>query len=92
MLRSNKDESEVDRILDRDGKLIESAPYNAAKEKYLDFSAKLFDIASKYTYLVFLKYFVLANIIVIAILGGIRRIFYYIVLGSLRPPKTEQLS
>lgn len=90
IVRSKKDDSEQKRLLERDGRLIESAPYNSAKEKYLNFSTKLFDVVPQYTYLVFLKYFVLANIAICATLEILRRIFYYIVLGKFRPPKTEQ--
>jgi hypothetical protein len=74
-------------LLENYERSIESASYNSAKEKYLDFSTKLFDITPEYTYTVFLKYCVLATTAVIAVLEGLRRIFYYIVLGSLRPPK-----
>jgi hypothetical protein len=90
ILRSNKDESEQKRLLERDEKLMESAPYNSAKEKYLDFSTNLFDVIPKYTYIRFLKYFALANITICALLEVLRRIFYYIALGRFRPPKTEQ--
>jgi hypothetical protein len=92
ILRSEKDKSEQKRLLDRDEKLIESATYNSAKGEYLDFSAKLFDIVPQYTYLEFLKYFALANTAICAILEVLRRVFYYIVLGRFRPPKTEQSS
>jgi hypothetical protein len=90
ILRSGKDKAEQKRLLDSYERLIESASYNTEKEKHLDFSTKLFDIIPRYTYIVFLKYFVLANIAVIAVLECLRRIFYYIILGRLRPPKTEQ--
>ena len=90
ILRNVKDETEQKRLLDRDEKLIQSAAYNSAKRKYLDFSTKLFDIVPQYTYRVFLKYFVLANSAIVVILEGLRRIFYYIVLGRFLPPKTEQ--
>jgi hypothetical protein len=92
ILKSGKDEPERMRMLERDEKLIESAPYSSAKEKYLDFSTKLFDIVPQYTCFEFLKYFALVNVAVIAILEVLRRIFYYIVLGSFRPPKAEQSS
>ena len=90
VLRSTEDESEQKRLLERDGKLIASTPYKSAKGKYLNFSTKLFDITPQYTYLEFLKYFALANIAICTILEVLRRIFYYIVLGRFRPPKTEQ--
>ena len=90
ILRNTEDESEQKRLLAKDEKLIESAPYKSAKRKYLDFSTKLFDINPQYTHIEFLKYFALVNIAICTILEVLRRIFYYIVLGRFRPPKTEQ--
>jgi hypothetical protein len=90
ILNNGKSKSEQDALILRDGKLIESAHYSFEKEKYLDFSRNLFDIIPQYTYIPFLVEFVISNMIVIAALELLRRIFYYIVLGKFRPPKTEQ--
>jgi hypothetical protein len=48
---------------------------------------KRFDITPQYIYFSFFKHFVLTNILIIAILETLRRIFYYVVLGRFKPPK-----
>ena len=90
IFRSEKDKSEKDRLFERDSKLINSVYDNEAKARYLDFSIRFFDIVPQYTYLTFFKYFVVTNITIAGIFELLRRIFYYIILGRLRPPKTEQ--
>jgi hypothetical protein len=82
-------QKEKEKLLSKDSASIESAHYNFEKTKYLDFSAQLFDVTPHYTYLNFLKYFVAVNISITLTLEVLRRIFYYVVLGSLWPRKTE---
>lgn len=61
--------------------------YKTSDEKanYLDFSVKFFDIKPVFTYNEFIKYFLIGNLIMLLIFEGIKRIFYYIVLGSIKP-------
>jgi hypothetical protein len=61
--------------------------YGNEKARYLDFSFHLFDIAPAYTYNPFLEWFLIGNFVILFIFEAIRRIFYYIVLGTLRPKK-----
>ncbi len=66
---------------------IEKSYINSDKAKYLDYSVKLFDIQPSYTYSKFIKYFVIGNLIILLFFEFLRRAFYYIVLGSIKPKK-----
>lgn len=57
------------------------------KSDYLDFSVKLFDIKPVFGYKEFIKSFVIGILIVIFVFELIRRCFYYIALGAIRPKK-----
>lgn len=57
------------------------------KASYLDYSIHLFDIKPVYSYMQFILYILLSNILVFVIFEIIRRIFYYIFLGSIKPKK-----
>lgn len=60
---------------------------NSEKAKYLDYSMKFFDIEPVYSYTEFIKLFVIGNLIILLVFEVLRRIFYYIVLGTIRPLK-----
>lgn len=66
---------------------IENSYINSDKAKYLDYSVKLFDVQPSYTYNKFIKYFVIGNLLILFLFEGLRRSFYYVVLGSIRPQK-----
>ena len=66
---------------------IENAYINSDKAKYLDYSIRLFDIKPVYSYNKFIKYFAVGNILILFFFEAIRRTFYYIVLGSVKPKK-----
>lgn len=66
---------------------IESSYINSDKTKYLDYSVKLFEIQPVYTYGKFIKYFIFGNLLILFLLEILRRAFYYVVLGSIRPQK-----
>jgi hypothetical protein len=66
---------------------IENSYINSDKAKYLDYSIKLFDIKPSYTYNKFIKYFVIGNLLILLLFEVLRRAFYYIVLGSVKPKK-----
>lgn len=68
---------------------IDRAITNSSKITYLDFSVKLFDIQPKYSHTSFALWFTLGNLIIVALSELIRRIFYYILLGSFRPDKKK---
>jgi hypothetical protein len=57
------------------------------KIPYLDFSFQMFDVTPAYTYNPFLEWFLIGNLVILFIFEVIRRIFYYIVLGTLWPRK-----
>lgn len=54
---------------------------------YINYKARLFDIAPVFTYRGFLEFFFIGNFIILLIFEATRRTFYYIVLGNLRPKK-----
>lgn len=66
---------------------IENSYINSDKAKYLDYSIKLFDIKPIYSYSNFTKYFVTGNLLILFFFEVLRRAFYYIVLGSIKPKK-----
>ncbi|MBP9855882.1 MAG: hypothetical protein KBC48_01040 [Candidatus Pacebacteria bacterium] len=66
---------------------IEGNYININKSKYLDYSIKLFDIKPSYTYIEFIKYFVLGNLLILFFFEVLRRVFYYILVGSIKPKK-----
>lgn len=59
------------------------------KASYLDFSYKMFDVTPQFSYTEFLLLFILGNIGFLMGFEVIRRIFYYVVLGSFRPKKHQ---
>ncbi len=61
--------------------------YGSGKTQYLNYSVQLFDIKPVYTYAEFIKLFLLGNFVILFISEMLRRIFYYIVLGKIRPEK-----
>ena len=73
--------------LDTVTKQISNTYSNTEKAKFLDFSVKLFDIKPIFTYNPFLMLFLIGNFIILFIFEAMRRIFYYIVLGNLKPKK-----
>ena len=54
---------------------------------YLDYNILLFDIKPVFTYNSFIQYFVIGNIIILLLFESIKRIFYYIALGTIKPKK-----
>jgi hypothetical protein len=57
------------------------------KTRYLDFSFKMFDITPVFTYRGFLELFFIGNVVILLFFEVMRRVFYYIVLGSIKPEK-----
>ncbi|MEK7452675.1 MAG: hypothetical protein AAB614_00390 [Patescibacteria group bacterium] len=66
---------------------IKKSYTNSDKAKYLDYSIKLFDIKPSYTYTKFIKYFVLGNLLILFFFEVLRRAFYYIFLGNIKPKR-----
>lgn len=66
---------------------IENSYINSDKEKYLDYSIKLFDIKPYYTYTNFVKVFVIGNLLILFFFEVLRHSFYYVLLGSIKPKK-----
>ena len=60
---------------------------DSEKNKYLDFSVQLFDINPVFSYTKFLLNILGFNTLIVILFEIIRRIFYYIVLGTIRPKK-----
>ena len=57
------------------------------KISYLDYSIHLFDIKPAYTYKDFILYSFITNFSILLIFEVLRRFFYYIVLGTIKPKK-----
>ncbi|MFA7050011.1 MAG: hypothetical protein WC164_02800 [Patescibacteria group bacterium] len=55
------------------------------KISYLDYSIHLFDIKPAHTYKDFVLYFFITNFSILLIFEVLRRVFYYIVLGTIKP-------
>jgi hypothetical protein len=66
---------------------IENTILDTDKGKYLDYSIRFFEIEPKFTMNRFLGYFVLTNLIIFSLAEILKRAFYYIVLGTLKPKK-----
>ncbi len=60
---------------------------DAQKASYLDYSTRLFDIKLVYSYGEFLFGFILTNVSILAFFEIVRRAFYYIALGAIKPKK-----
>lgn len=61
--------------------------YGTEKAEYLKFDIKMFNIIPVFSYLNFITLFILSNFVVLLIFEIIRRSFYYISLGVIRPKK-----
>jgi hypothetical protein len=57
------------------------------KAKYLDFSVHFFDINPVFTFTRFIEYLLIGNISILLFAELLRRTFYYIITGTLRPKK-----
>lgn len=68
-------------------KISEPFITNTQMASYLDYSIRLFDIKPVYSYNEFIKYFVITNLFILFLFEVLRRIFYYIVLGTIKPKK-----
>lgn len=82
-LLSSDEIKNLDEIVPR----IEKSITNTDKANYLNFSIKLFDVKPVFTYSNFLKSFFIGNFIILLIIEALKRGFYYVVLGTLKPKK-----
>lgn len=89
ILRSDQSEEFKNMQYTLDGKLISSAYTKSEKVKHLDFSFKAFDIEPSYSYTKTILTILGATAGILIVFEIIRRVFYYIVLGSFRPKKNE---
>jgi hypothetical protein len=64
-----------------------SGLFESEKTQYLDFSVRQFDVTPAFTYSRFLWLFFMGNFLTLLIFEAVRRAFYYIVLGSVKPKK-----
>jgi hypothetical protein len=67
--------------------MTEGYKSRSQKISYLDYSVHLFDIKPVYSYREFILYSLLINFGVLLIFEILKRAFYYIVLGTIRPKK-----
>jgi len=61
--------------------------FGTEKAQYLDFSYQLFNITPVFTSKSFWEFFLIGNFVILLIFEVLRRVFYYVVLGSVRPEK-----
>ncbi len=66
---------------------IENTILDTDKSKYLDYSTRFFEIKPKFTMHIFLRYFLLINLVIYSLFIGFKKAFYYIALGTLTPKK-----
>lgn len=57
------------------------------KLKFLDFGIHIFEIYPKLSYSRYITFLIVGNLIILGVFEGIRRIFYYITIGSIKPKK-----
>lgn len=57
------------------------------KKRYLDYSAHLFEIKPVFNYITPLLIFLFINLTILTVFESLKRAFYYVFLGKLRPPK-----
>jgi len=85
-LHNNKDGFISDEQM-KEINLIEKETWDSNKGEYLDYSFHFFDIKPVFTYDTFVNYFFYTNVIIILLFEISKRVFYYIVLGTLKPDK-----
>jgi hypothetical protein len=59
--------------------------FGSEKLQYLDFSFKMFDVTPAFSYSEFVEWLIFGNLALLLVFEAMRRIFYYVVLGSARP-------
>lgn len=74
---------ELTKYKDYTGGLISDAD----KSKFLDFDVEVFKIEPSFTHVRFTKYLLIGNSVIVLLFEFIRRIFYYVILGKLKPLK-----
>jgi len=89
--KANRKKFDEDYLKEQFEIMKESYKSNSQKRSYLDYSVHLFDIKPAYIYRTtikdFILYFFIINFVILLIFEVLRRVFYYIVLGTIRPKK-----
>lgn len=91
--KQGKTEEEISILMENDSALnsIENNYYsNYERSQVLTFNEQLFDLNGSYTYKDSMKSILVTTAIVFVAFELLRRIFYYIVLGSFLPEKPEK--
>lgn len=84
-LKDNPKEYDKNYLNDQIGMMEKGYKSDAQKVSYLDYSVKLFDIKPVYSYGEFFTSFIIVNILILIVFEAIKRVFYYIVLGTAKP-------
>jgi hypothetical protein len=66
---------------------IELMKKSPISKSYLDYSIELFNIEPVYSYSQFIKLFLVINLSILALFDFLRRVFYYVFLGTIKPSK-----
>jgi len=85
--KDNKKDYDENYLKNEINKIITGHKTDLEKASYLDYSIKLFTIDPIFTYYKFLMYFFVGNLSILLFFEIIRRVFYYIVLGTIKPEK-----
>ena len=84
-----QDKTTISRVEFTPIQAMENTYLTSEKIKYLDYSFKFFDIKPQFTHSRFIWHLLIGNLIIIVVLEILRRVFYYVILGSIRPKKNE---
>lgn len=85
--KNNKKDYDKNYLKNEINKIMTGYKTDSEKTSYLNYSIKLFTIDPVFTYHKFLAYFFIGNLSILLFFEIIRRIFYYIVLGTIKPKK-----
>jgi hypothetical protein len=83
----NKKDYDENYLKNEINKITTGYKTNSEKSSYLDYSIKLFTIDPAFTYSKFLTFFIVGNLSILLFFEIIRRVFYYIILGTIKPKK-----
>ena len=85
--KDNKKDYDENYLKNEINKIITGYKTDLEKASYLDYSIELFTIDPVFTYYKFLMYFFVGNLSILLLFEIIRRLFYYVVLGTIKPEK-----
>lgn len=82
--KNNKKDYDENYLKNEINKIITGYKTDSEKASYLDYSIKLFTVDPVFTHYKFLTYFFIGNLSILLFFEIVRRVFYYIVLGTIK--------